>query len=217
MTDLSVLTLIHGNVTNICSQLRLGGSDPTWLPPLPLSPSPAFHGLQARARHLLFQTKFPPVRTTGCLGSCTGPRTKGTKNVCSVHYDLHIIHYTYNGTATDVPSVLRLDAGREELDNVMSTHISYNWSARGYSWNVLFLQAHTQRLSPVCKYDISPWSTQCEIQINGRLQFNWFCGQKNYAVFAESRKRLSILSVGVNSAELHVLSERERESSQLLT
>lgn len=141
MTDLSVLTLIHGNVTNICSQLRLGGSDPTWLPPLPLSPSPAFHGLQARARHLLFQTKFPPVQATGCLGSCTGPRTKGTKNVCSVHYDLHIIHYTYNGTATDVPSVLRLDAGREELDKVMSTHISYNWSARGYSWNVQILKA----------------------------------------------------------------------------
>lgn len=29
MTDLGVLTLIHGNVTNARSQLRLGGSDPT--------------------------------------------------------------------------------------------------------------------------------------------------------------------------------------------
>lgn len=211
MTDLSVLTLLHGNVTNICSQLHLGGSDPTWLPALSLSPSSAFHNLQARAEHLLFQTKFLPVRAMGCLGSRTGPRTKGTKNVCSVHYipDLHVIHYTYNSTSvTEVPSVLCLEAGREELGNIMSTHVNCNWSAWGYSWNVLFPQAHTQRLSPVCKYDISPRSTHWDIQINGRLQFNWFCGQKSDAVFVESRKRPSILSMGVNSAELHVLNER---------
>lgn len=36
----------------------------------------------------------------------------------------------------------------------------------------------------------------------------------NYAVFAESVKRLSVLYVGVNSAELHILNERQ--SSQLL-
>lgn len=152
MTDLSILTLLHGNVTNICSQLHLGGSDPTWLPALLLSPSPAFHGLQVRAKHFLFQTKFLPVRAAGCLGSRTGPRTRGTKNVCSVHYipDLHIIHYTYNSTVTEVPSAPCLDAGREELENIMSTHVNYNWSAWGYRWNVLFPQAHTQRLSPVC-------------------------------------------------------------------
>lgn len=94
--------------------------------------------------------------------------------------------------------------------NFMNIHNSYSWSTYKLSSNALFSHPRMWRASPIHKYKVSPSSIHQEIQMNGKLHFNWFCGQKNYAVFTESVKRLSVSYAGVNSAELHVLNERER-------